>query len=479
MRALTYDPFVEPMPATILVVDDDLKIVRLVRTYLEREGYRVAEALDGRSALAAIALEAPALVVLDVMLPEVDGLSIVRAVRRTGRTPIIMLSARGTTADRIAGLAAGADDYLPKPFSPAELVVRVQRVLERSTGPSSATAGPDRVLRRGDLVLDLDRHEVTVAGRDPSLTALEFRLLAALLEADGRVLSRDQLMDAVYPGGEAIVLDRTIDALVKRLREKLGDDAVRPRYVMTVRSVGYVPSPPPAARQGPRGARSHRGGWVPDRRGRHPRGGPRGRDRYCRDARAGRGRVHQPHDRRRPPGRSGSLDVRRLGQARGARRPLVAVMAATVLSAALGRRIARPLRDVGRAARRIAGGDYAARVPRTGLEELTDLADSFNQMATALEEQERLRQELIANAAHELRTPLTNLQGYLEALRDEVIPADRATFESLWDEANASSACRARSTCSPPATPSWTGRRSRTSTWPRPCAARPSPRRPR
>ena len=114
---------------------------------------------------------------------------------------------------------------------------------------------------------------------------------------------------------------------------------------------------------------------------------------------------------------------------------VVAVMAATMLSAALGRRIARPLRDVGRAARRIAAGDYAARVPRTGPEELADLADSFNQMATALEEQERMRRELIANAAHELRTPLTNLQGYLEALRDEVIPADRATFESLWDEA--------------------------------------------
>ena len=240
MRALTYDPFVEPMPATILVVDDDLKIVRLVRTYLERAGYRVAEALDGRSALAAIALEAPALVVLDVMLPEVDGLSIVRAVRRTGRTPIIMLSARGTTADRIAGLAAGADDYLPKPFSPAELVVRVQRVLERTSGPASGTAvGADRVLRRGDLVLDQDRHEATVAGRNASLTALEFRLLAALLEADGRVLSRDRLMDAVYPSGEAEVLDRTIDALVKRVREKLGDDAGQPRYVMTVRGVGY------------------------------------------------------------------------------------------------------------------------------------------------------------------------------------------------------------------------------------------------
>jgi DNA-binding response OmpR family regulator len=235
---LAYDPFVEP--ATILVVDDDLKIVRLVRTYLERAGYRVAEALDGRSALAAIALEAPALVVLDVMLPEVDGLSIVRAVRRTSRTPIIMLSARGMTNDRIAGLAAGADDYLPKPFSPAELVVRVQRVLERTTGPAFGTAvGVGRVLRRGDLVLDQDRYEATVAGRSASLTALEFRLLAALLEADGRVLSRDRLMDAVYPSGEADVLDRTIDALVKRVREKLGDDAGQPRYVMTVRGVGY------------------------------------------------------------------------------------------------------------------------------------------------------------------------------------------------------------------------------------------------
>ncbi len=113
----------------------------------------------------------------------------------------------------------------------------------------------------------------------------------------------------------------------------------------------------------------------------------------------------------------------------------VAVLAAAILSAALGRRIARPLRDIGRAARRIAAGDYAARVPRTGPDELADLADSFNQMAAALQAQERLRRELIANAAHELRTPLTNLQGYLEALRDEVIPADRATFESLWDEA--------------------------------------------
>ena len=241
-RDVAYDPRVGPLTAPILVVDDDAKIVRLVQTYLEREGYRVVAAFDGRSALAAIVLEAPALVVLDVMLPEVDGISIVRAVRRTDRTPIIMLSARGSTSDRIAGLRAGADDYLPKPFSPAELVVRVRRVLERSS-PATGLAPTGSVIRRGDLVLDRDRHEAAIAGRDVRLTALEFRLLAALLEADGRVLSRDQVMDAVYPDGEADILDRTVDALVKRLREKLGDSAVRPRYVVTVRGVGYRAAP--------------------------------------------------------------------------------------------------------------------------------------------------------------------------------------------------------------------------------------------
>ena len=228
-----------PAPrAPILVVDDDVKIVRLVRAYLEREGFRVVEAGDGKSALAAIALEAPALVVLDLMLPEVDGLSIVRAVRRTARTPIVMLSARGTTADRITGLEAGADDYLPKPFSPAELVVRIKRVLERSAtsaGPP-ASAAPIRI---GDLTLDRDRHQASLAGSPVELTALEFRLLAALAEAEGRVLSREQLLDALYGQAEALVLDRAVDALVKRLRQKLGDDPDSPRYIATIRGVGY------------------------------------------------------------------------------------------------------------------------------------------------------------------------------------------------------------------------------------------------
>jgi DNA-binding response OmpR family regulator len=243
-----------PVPeAPILVVDDDAKIVRLVRTYLAREGFRVVEASDGRAALAAIALEAPALVVLDLMLPEVDGLAIIRAVRRTNQTPIVVISARGTTADRITGLAEGADDYLPKPFSPAELVVRVKRVLARTGAGDRSSATPDSsgaagrgqtgTVGHGDLRLDLDRHETMIGNRRVELTALEFRLLATLLQARGRVLTRDQLMDALYGADEAGVLDRSVDALVKRLRDKLDDDADRPRYVATVRGVGYRSAP--------------------------------------------------------------------------------------------------------------------------------------------------------------------------------------------------------------------------------------------
>jgi DNA-binding response OmpR family regulator len=239
-------------PATtrpILVVDDDAKIVRLVRTYLERAGYRVVEAADGRAALSAIALEAPVLVVLDVMLPEVDGIAVLEAIRRTDQTPVIILSARGLVDDRITGLAAGADDYLPKPFSPAELVLRVQRILDRTGRPMDGAdrAGEPARLREpiqhGDLVLDPDRHEVSIDGRPVSLTAVEFRLLAALLEAEGRVLTRDQLLDAVYGDDGAEILDRTVDVHVRRLRDKLGDDPVDPRYVATVRGVGYRAAP--------------------------------------------------------------------------------------------------------------------------------------------------------------------------------------------------------------------------------------------
>ena len=242
----------------ILVVDDDAKIVRLVRTYLEREGYAVVTAADGPAALDAIETHQPALVVLDLMLPELDGRAVIRAVRRdeaAGATPILVLSARGTTIDRIAGLEDGADDYLPKPFSPAELVVRVKAILRRTVPAASESASPAVALAGGpggpsgariahnDLILDPARHEVTIAGDHVQLTHVEFRLLQTLLEADGRVLSRDQLLDAVWGSEQAEVLDRTVDVHIRRLRDKLGDDRDAPRYVATVRGAGYRSAP--------------------------------------------------------------------------------------------------------------------------------------------------------------------------------------------------------------------------------------------
>jgi DNA-binding response OmpR family regulator len=228
--------------APILVVDDDPKIVALVRTYLERERYPVVTAADGREAIRAIEEHDPRLVVLDLMLPQVDGLSVIRRARASGTTPILVLSAKGSTADRILGLSEGADDYLPKPFSPAELVVRVRSILRRSERTEADTA--PMILRSAGLELDRARDRVTVDGREIALTTLERRLLWTLLDADGRTLSREQLLDAIHGDGESDAFDRAIDVYVKRLREKLGDDASAPRFVATVRAVGYRAASP-------------------------------------------------------------------------------------------------------------------------------------------------------------------------------------------------------------------------------------------
>lgn len=224
--------------APILVVDDDAKIVSLVRTYLEREGFSVVTATNGRAALEAIREKTPRLVVLDVMLPELDGLALLRIVREDSDMPILILSARGSAQDRVYGITEGADDYLPKPFSPAELVVRVKAILRRATGSRRIRPGRG-VLTLADLTVDLDRHELRRGGQPIPLTPAEFRLLAALAEADGRVLSRELLLNALYGPSQGEALDRTIDVHIGRLRDKLGDDADRPRYIATVRSAGY------------------------------------------------------------------------------------------------------------------------------------------------------------------------------------------------------------------------------------------------
>ena len=224
------------LSAPILVVDDDPKIVSLVSLYLEREGFRVISASDGKAALASIEASAPKLVVLDVMLPELDGVAVMQRVREHSRVPVVMLSARGSTADRVYGISEGADDYLSKPFSPAELVVRIKAVLRRAAPSMDRQHG---VQTLGDLEIDLDRMEVSRDGRVLALTHAEFRLLSALAMAGGRVLSREALLDALYGSALGDAMDRTVDVHVSRLSEKLDDRAATPRYIATVRGAGY------------------------------------------------------------------------------------------------------------------------------------------------------------------------------------------------------------------------------------------------
>jgi len=224
------------MNAPILVVDDDPKIVSLVRMYLEREGFRVTTAGDGRAALSAVEAAQPKLVILDLMLPELDGLAVLRQVRESSRVPVVMLSARGSAADRVFGISEGADDYLPKPFSPAELVVRVKAVLRRSSPDGGSAAG---VFTLDDLEVDLERVEVRRKGRVVSLTPAEFKLLAALVLARGRVLSRQALLDTLYGPAQGEALERTVDVHIARLRDKLSEPAADPRYIVTVRGAGY------------------------------------------------------------------------------------------------------------------------------------------------------------------------------------------------------------------------------------------------
>ncbi len=221
----------------ILIVDDEKKIVSLVRTYLEREGYQVIEANDGRLALEAFKRETPNLIILDVMLPGLDGLEVCREIRHSSEVPIIMLTARDEDTDKLVGLELGADDYITKPFSPRELVARVRAVLRRSR-PSTVPSAKSR-LTLGELVLDEERFEATCHAQPLVLTPAEFRLLAVLAKSPGRVFSRSQLLDSAlgetYEGYE-----RTIDVHIKNLRHKLkaaggGDDCA----IVTVHGVGY------------------------------------------------------------------------------------------------------------------------------------------------------------------------------------------------------------------------------------------------
>ena len=220
----------------VLIADDDAVVRDVVRRYLERDGLEVAIAHDGTEALRLLGSQPIDVAVLDVMMPGPDGLSLCRNLRQRGdyTVPVILLTALGEEEDRIAGLEAGADDYLTKPFSPRELVARVRAVLRRADRPLEAA----ETIRAGDVVLDLPRMRTEVGGTAVELTPTEFQLLATLAARPGRIFTRSQLLDALH-GVAFETYERAIDSHIKNLRRKLEPDPRRPRYVLTVYGVGY------------------------------------------------------------------------------------------------------------------------------------------------------------------------------------------------------------------------------------------------
>jgi len=221
---------------TILVVDDEPKIVQFARDYLEHAGFSVLTAFNGKTTLALARSAKPDLVVLDLGLPDMDGLDVTRALRKDANVPIIMLTARGEETDKLVGLELGADDYMTKPFSPKELVARVRAVLRRSE--TTAANAQAEVIRAADLTLDVPRLRLTLGERIIELTPTEFQLLATLASQPGRIFTRSQLLDAIH-GVAFESYERAIDAHIKNIRRKIEPNPRQPRYILMVYGVGY------------------------------------------------------------------------------------------------------------------------------------------------------------------------------------------------------------------------------------------------
>jgi DNA-binding response OmpR family regulator len=219
---------------TVLVIDDEPKIVEICRDYLAAAGFNVLTAADGLQGLATARRDQPDLIVLDLMLPGLDGLDLCRELRREGNTPIIMLTARVEESDKLIGLELGADDYLTKPFSPRELVARVRTVLRRAGQPAAEA----EVIRAKDLTLDRSRYHAVLPDREVSLTPTEFEILAALAAQPGRIFSRAQLL-IVARGVAFESYERAIDSHIRNLRRKIEPEEDEPRYIITVHGVGY------------------------------------------------------------------------------------------------------------------------------------------------------------------------------------------------------------------------------------------------
>ena len=227
---------------TLLLIEDDHRLAHMVSEYLEKSDYAVQHAANGLSGLKMLQESPPAMVLLDLMLPDIDGLEVCKRIRALpgalAQTPVLMLTAKGDPMDRIVGLELGADDYLPKPFEPRELLARIRAVLRRHS-PGEAAETTNQTLKFGSLELDRDARTVSVRGQVCDLTAYQFDLLWVLAERAGRVLSRDQIMEAVR-GKELEAFDRSIDVHMGRIRAAIEADPKAPQRILTVRGVGYV-----------------------------------------------------------------------------------------------------------------------------------------------------------------------------------------------------------------------------------------------
>jgi DNA-binding response OmpR family regulator len=228
---------------TVLIIEDDRNTANLIAVYLKREGFRALTSADGEAGLELALEQRPDLVILDLMLPKLDGWEICRRLRQASEVPVIMLTARAEEVDRVAGLTVGADDYVVKPFSPRELMARVRAVLRRAPLPDP---GRKARLSHADVVLDLDKRQLRVAGRPVALTPHEYAILKALMSAPGRIFTRDELIRHIYPRAEAVVIDRVVDVHIGKLRQKIEPDASAPKRILTVRGVGYRFADPPA-----------------------------------------------------------------------------------------------------------------------------------------------------------------------------------------------------------------------------------------
>ena len=222
-------------PGPILVVEDERNISARVVPYLEKAGYEALAAHDGAKGLELVRTRHPIFIILDLMLPGMDGWEVCREIRKLSDVPILILTAREEEMDRLLGFSMGADDYVVKPFNPRELVERVKAILRRARGGARRTG---EVLRHGELTLEPEKHKVTLRGEEVALTPSEYRLLSTMMSAPGRVFSRDDLLGHLHMGGEAVV-DRVIDVHVGKLRQKIERDSSRPEYILTVYGVGY------------------------------------------------------------------------------------------------------------------------------------------------------------------------------------------------------------------------------------------------